>query len=213
MNISYAITVHNEHEELDKLLSILSEYIRPEDEIVVLQDDNTTEEVLYTLDKYEDIVPCDYSWDNVHSLNRDFATHKNYLTSLCSREYEFQIDADEYPADELVAYLPEILEMNHGIDLILVPRINTVSGLTEHYINRWGWEVNERGWVNWPDWQWRIFRINSDIYWINRVHERLVGYETYTHLPEDKRYCLYHPKEIERQVQQNEMYESIIRDD
>lgn len=209
MNISYAITVHNEHNEIDRLLSILSEYTQEEDEIVVLRDENTTEEVVSILEKYEDIVECEYSHNNVHALNRDFASHKNHLSLLCRNEYQFQIDADEYPSTELVILLPEILEMNAGIDLIFIPRVNTVDGLTQQHIDRWGWRVNESGWVNWPDWQWRIFRNTLEIYWINRVHERLVGYETYTHLPEDETYCLYHPKDIERQVKQNELYSEI----
>ena len=54
MKISYAVTVCNEHEELDRLLLILIKSIRKEDEIVVQCDeDNTTKEVLEVLEMHE----------------------------------------------------------------------------------------------------------------------------------------------------------------
>ena len=210
MNVSFAITTCNENEELDRLLSILSEYIGDDDEVVVLRDVGTTEEVVSVLEKFENIFDCDFKHDNIHDLAKDFASHKNHLNSLCTRDYIFQIDADEYPSEDLLQILPQILELNKGIDLILVPRINTVNGLTEDHINRWGWRVNDSGWVNFPDYQWRIYRNDSEIYWINRVHERIVGFDTFTELPAEEEFCLYHPKDIERQVAQNELYGEIM---
>ena len=57
MTISYAITVCDEHEELDRLLSFLIENIREEDEILVQCDENnTTSEVLKVLNKCADRV-------------------------------------------------------------------------------------------------------------------------------------------------------------
>ena len=54
MKISYAITVCNEHKELDKLLKFLFENKRKEDEVVVQYDNgNTTEEVMDVIEKYE----------------------------------------------------------------------------------------------------------------------------------------------------------------
>jgi hypothetical protein len=32
-----------------------------------------------------------------------------------------------------------------------VPRVNTVEGITQQHIQQWRWNVNENGWVNWPD--------------------------------------------------------------
>ena len=46
--ISYAITACNEHVELDRLLEILTESIRPEDEIVIQLDKTATVEVRST---------------------------------------------------------------------------------------------------------------------------------------------------------------------
>ena len=47
MKISYAITVHNELEELTKLLDFLNNNIREEDEVVIQYDEGgVTDEVL-----------------------------------------------------------------------------------------------------------------------------------------------------------------------
>jgi glycosyltransferase involved in cell wall biosynthesis len=198
VSISYAITACNEHVELARLLELLKNNIREEDEIVIQLDiDNATKEVREVANKY-----------TAHPLNGDFATFKNHLNKFCTKGYIFQIDADEYPNPFLVQSLPQILEYN-PIDVILVPRINTVEGLTAQHIGKWGWNVNENGWVNFPDYQWRIWKNNKKIKWINKVHERLDGFETYSALPQMEEYCLYHPKDIKRQEKQNKFYEQL----
>ena len=85
----------------------------------------------------------------------------------------------------------------------------TVNGLTQEHINKWGWRVNTKGWVNFPDYQWRIYRNNAKIKWVNKVHEVLTGYETHADLPPNKEWCLLHPKDIERQEKQNSYYETL----
>ena len=71
------------------------------------------------------------------------------------------------------------------------------------------WRVDEKGWVNWPDFQWRIYKNHPKIKWVNKVHEVLEGYETWANLHEDEQFALYHPKDIERQVKQNNYYETL----
>jgi glycosyltransferase involved in cell wall biosynthesis len=144
-----------------------------------------------------------------HPLNNDFATFKNNLKSLCTKDYIFQIDADEYPHPHFLELLPDILDYNSTIDVFLTPRINTVEGLTEQHIQQWGWHVNDNGWINFPDYQWRIWKNNRKIKWINKVHERLSEFETYSALPQSEEYCLFHPKDIKRQEKQNEFYSKI----
>ena len=198
-SISYAVTACNEHRELSFLLELLRNNIREEDEIVIQLDiDNATKEVRTVANKY-----------TAHPLNGDFATFKNHLNKFCTKDYIFQIDADEYPHTHLITNLGEILEYNQTIDVFLVPRINTVSGLTEQHIQKWGWRVDDKGWVNFPDYQWRIWKNNDKIKWINKVHERLDGFETYSVLPQIEEYCLFHPKDIARQEKQNALYETI----
>jgi len=202
LRISYAITVCNEHIELDRLLDLLTNNIRPEDEIVVQMDITATEEVKAVVNKYK-------LMNYFHPLNNDFATFKNNLSSLCTKEFIFQIDADEYPHPFLLESLPEILEYNYSVDVFLTPRINTVEGLTEQHIQQWGWNVNDKGWVNFPDYQWRVWKNSSKIKWINKVHERLDGFNEYSMFPQSEEYCLFHPKDIKRQEKQNAFYDQI----
>jgi len=199
-SISYAITACNEHVELERLLSQLTEYIRPEDEIVVQMDITATDEVKDVVNKYK-------LTNYFHPLNKDFASFKNNLKDLCAKDYIFQIDADEYLSEELLTYLPVILESNPDVEMFSVPRINTVDGLTEQHIKQWGWNVNEKGWVNYPDYQNRILKNISTIHWVNKVHEKLVGAMVTTAIPPG--YDLIHPKDIIRQEKQNAYYNTI----
>ena len=208
VTISYAITACNEHVELERLLDQLNEHIRPEDEIVVQLDTTATEEVKQVAKKYN--IGTRYEYHRIfHSLNNDFASFKNNLKSHCSRDYIFQIDADEYLSNELLQYLPEILEMNPEIELYAVPRINTVEGLTPGHILKWGWRVNEKGWVNYPDHQQRVFKNIDRIKWVNKVHERIIGARTTEPFPDGFNLNLIHPKTIERQEKQNNYYNTL----
>jgi len=201
--ISLAITVCNEHQELKTLLDYLEDRaLHPNYEIVIqIDQDNHTDEVLSTI-----INRGVKHW--FFPLNKDFASYKNELAKHCSGEYIFQIDADEIPTLDLLDMLPSILESNPEVDVYLVPRINTVSGITEEHILRWGWRYeNER--VNFPDYQWRIYRNNKSIKWKNKVHEVLEGYKQFAPLPAQDEFCLLHPKTIERQEKQNSFYEQI----
>jgi hypothetical protein len=109
----------------------------------------------------------------------------------------------------LIYNLEDILDTNLDKDMILVPRINTVEGLTEEHIQKWGWKVNDEKWVNWPDYQWRIWKNKPEITWVNKVHERLDGFKHYTAMPDVEYFALFHPKTIEKQEKQNQLYESI----
>lgn len=201
MTISYAITACNEHAELERLLEVLNKHLRPEDEIVVQMDITATEEVKAVVSKHK-------LMSYFHPLNKDFATFKNNLSNLCTKDFIFQIDADEYPNEDLLINLSAILDNNSTVDVFLVPRINTVEGLTENHIKRWGWKVeNDR--VNFPDFQWRVWKNHKGIKWVNRVHERLDGFKEYSYFPPIEEMCLYHPKEIVRQEKQNAYYGTI----
>ena len=203
MKISYAITVCNEFVEVQKLLSFLLEHKREQDEVVVLFDKQAgTAEVWSYLQKLNIKVEA-------KSFKNHFADWKNYLTSMCEGDYIFQIDADEIPHKALIANLPGVLEANPDNEVILVPRVNTVEGLTQEHIDKWRWQVNEQGWVNWPDYQWRIYKNSEHIKWVNKVHERLEGFKLYAPLPQIESFSLYHPKDIARQEKQNAYYDTL----
>lgn len=205
MKISYAITVCNEFIEIQRLINLLLKYKRYQDEIVVLYDTTNGDlEIENYLRTHS--VNGQFNWHS-DQFNRDFAAWKNKLNSLCKGDYIFQIDADEYPCDALIQDLPELLELNPTIELFAVPRINTVKGLTEEHRRKWGWSINSKGWVNYPDYQTRIIKNLPEIHWVNRVHERLVGAKVIAALPEG--YELIHPKTIDRQEKQNDFYDTL----
>jgi glycosyltransferase involved in cell wall biosynthesis len=201
--ISIAITVCNEYQELETLLDYLQERaLSPKYEVVIqIDQDNHTKEVVSVI-----LNRGIKHW--FYPLNKDFASYKNELIKHCSGEYIFQVDADEIPNADLLSMLPGILESNPDVDVYLVPRINTVSGLTEEHIQKWRWNV-EGDRINFPDYQWRIYKNIPTIKWINKVHERLNGFKTYAPLPAQDEFCLLHPKTIERQEKQNNFYNTL----
>ena len=207
MNISYAITVCNELEEITKLLNFLQTNIRKEDEIVIQYDESSV------TDGVMDYLKLMNSMHENHKvigfpLNKDFATFKNNLKSHCSKDYIFQIDADEIPHEFLVEYVGQVLDEN-PVDIVFVPRVNTVKGLTQPHIDKWKWNVNEKGWVNFPDYQTRIYKNTPDVTWMNKVHETITGYNTFSNFPAEEQWSLYHHKQINKQEKQNEFYETI----
>ena len=206
MKISYAIPVCNEHEELKRLLDFLIKNIREEDEIVIQCDQgNTTPEVYKVLGTWQGgpLKVIEFP------LNGHFANFKNNLKENCSGDWIFQIDADEYPDEYLINVLPGILEENSDTEVFLVPRINEVIGITQTHLGQWGWNMNDKGWINFPDYQTRILRNTPKIKWHNKVHEVIKGYEKFAPLPTNEEYCLWHPKEITRQEIQNKYYNSL----
>jgi hypothetical protein len=208
MKISYAITVKDELIELDRLLFRLQKYKRDTDEIVVVYDRTNGSPQVEQYLKAQTVSSSPFRWHSFEFKN-NFSELKNYITQLCTGDYIFQIDADEFPNEYLVSVLPTILESNPETEVYLTPRVNTVEGLTEQHIQKWGWRVDENGWINFPDYQWRIWKNKPKIKWINKVHERLEGFKTYVALPPQEEFSLYHPKDIERQEKQNNYYNTL----
>ena len=201
MKISYGITVHNEAEELEKLLGKLLISIDEEDEVVICVDGDEI--------SVKDVVEL-YSIDSrvIHydrKLDKDFSAQKNSVIEKSSGDYIFHIDADEYPNEILLRQLKEILTIN-DVDLIWIPRVNTVDGYTQEDVQKWGWRVTENNWINYPDYQARVFRNHKDIRWTRPLHEYITGCKTYAHLPPQEELSLYHPKTKEKQEQQNKFY-------
>ena len=204
MNISYAIPVCNEYTEIKRLISHLQKIINKGDEIVVLYDSaNGTKEVKKYLDSQKGINVFE------NKFKGHFAEMKNILTQKCTKDYIFQIDADEMIHEDLPKYLPEIFISNPDIDVYKIGRINTVEGLTLEHVKKWGWNVDKRGHINFPDYQWRIYKNTKEIIWVNKVHENLKGFNTFTEIPPNYVTCLIHDKTIERQEKQNKYYNTL----
>ena len=205
MKISYGITVHNEADELNKLLEILIHKTDVEDEIVIC-DDFSNDETQFVIQSWTQ----QYGHTKTikvyqRKLDGNFSAQKNSVIENSSGDYIFHIDADEYPHETLLQQLKEIITMN-DVDLIWIPRVNTVEGMKEKHIQKWGWRVSENNWVNYPDYQARVFRNDEKIRWTRPLHEVITGCKTYSHLPPYEELSLYHPKTIQKQEQQNMFY-------
>jgi len=208
MKISYAIPVCNEFVEIQRLVSFLLENKRDEDEIVVLYDSNNGDPEVETYLRKMNVEKSLFKWGSF-AFEGDFAALKNRLNSMCTGDYIFQIDADEMVTEYMVRLLPQILAVNTETDLIRVARVNTVKGLTEEHTKKWGWLVDSRGRVNWPDMQWRIYKNDPRIKWHGKVHEKIIGHATHAILPLEEDLALQHHKTIERQEKQNNYYDTL----
>ena len=208
MKITYAVTVADEIKEIQTLLPLLIENKREEDEIIVQYDNQKVSvEVL----EYLNDLTFEKKIDKTigYPLNGDFGTYKQHLTQNCTGDWIFQLDADETIDPILIRGLSNILAGNENIEMFFIPRINIVNGLTNEHIAKWRWQVNEQGWVNFPDVQGRLYRNKQSIFWAGKVHEQLQGFESYTIFPQDETYCIKHIKEIKRQEIQNALYETL----
>jgi glycosyltransferase involved in cell wall biosynthesis len=183
-------------------------YLRPTDEIIIQGDaGNVTDEVIsviYPFLKYDNIFYVEYP------LNKDYATFKNNIIKFCSKEWILQVDADEIIPVDLVDFLYYAMENYNEADMFTIPRKNIVNGITPDYIKQYGWQMNEHGFINFPDYQQRFFKNNGKIRYVGKVHETLDGYDQYTVIPpmSDFSNCIEHIKDISRQVKQNKFYES-----
>jgi hypothetical protein len=206
MTISFAITVFNEIEEIKKILPFLLKHKRIEDEIIILFDEkNGSDEVLEYLLPFNKL-PKVQTWRS-SDWNENFGEWKNKLSEYCKGDFVYQIDADELISQYMIENLHNIIQINSDVDLFFVPRINVVENITKEDIDRWNWKQNEKGWVQFPDYQGRIYK--KGLNWFGNVHEKIVGFKKYAILPTDEEYCIYHNKKIERQREQNNRYSKI----
>lgn len=214
MKICYFITVCNEHDELKRLLTQLSKHLDVyKHELFILMDsDSVSLQVKDLVDEFK--LTFDYldPTHNItvafHSLNNDFATHKNYVFDKTNADYIFSIDADEQLSLDLAKHLELVLDLNDSVDLWWVPRKNQVIGITPEYAKSRGWNLIGGDWLEGNDFQGRIYRNLPYIRWSGVVHERIVGANRSEVLP-SKMY-LEHIKTIDKQIAQNIRYDKMI---
>jgi len=208
IRISYAITVCDEYEEFKNLLSILTKHKRSDDEICVLLDSPKAN------NEFTKFLHHEKSQGNIvlreSSFQGHFAKWKNELMSMCNKDYVVNIDADEYPN---VLFLENIHQMiaDSSVDVMYVPRVNTVEGITESHVSEWGWHVNKNGWINFPDYQCRVIKNTyPHIKWENQIHEVPIGFKTFARIPAYEELSFYHQKHISKQERQNKLYTELV---
>ena len=197
-SISYAITVHNEDDSLSLLLERIYEYIRPPDEVVIVDDYSDNPNTVAILLKQKKVYQ--------HKLNRNYAAQKNYLNSKCKNEYIFQLDADELPTRKLMENIPKLIARNPTIDLFWIPRQNYYVGMTQEHTQRWRWIPDDQNRINYPDNQGRLYKNKEMIRWSRRLHERIMGCKLYTIIPKNSGLDIIHKNSVEKQVRSNINY-------
>lgn len=202
VNISYAICVCNEDRELNSLVNFLLKVKGEEDEINILVDSTkVTPEVREVLKSYDDKIVV-----NERAFDGKFSDHRNYHATKCKGDYIFAIDADEMPQEALINNIKTF-----DGDIMYVPRINICPGYTADWITDYKFNLNEMGWVNWPDYQGRYYKNNGEIKWSNDLHEKLEGPnpDKVAMLEAKPLIALWHIKTVERQDRQRAYYESL----
>jgi hypothetical protein len=202
MLLTYGICVCTEHVELDHLLKFIDETKCADSETVVLVDTSKVVDEVYNVLKK-------YPWVKCHdrAFTGDFSAHKNHMNSLCTGKYIFNIDADEIPQESLMRAAVHQAKLAK-YDVVYVPRINICPGYTENFLERNKFQVNNVGWINWPDFQGRIYRRNMK--WSGAVHERIASTNDFaTALEPNSSNALWHIKTMEKQDKQNTLYTKI----
>jgi hypothetical protein len=195
MKLSYAITVCNESKELYSLISFLKKMKDSEDEINILVDSlHVTTNVRNVLEFHKDAIVV-----NERDFDGDFSKHRNFHNFKCSGDYIFLIDADEMPQENLLKRVKEIINETKG-DVIMVPRINIHPGSTKEWLTKNQFTANEMGWINWPDYNCRIFKNDpTKICFANSLHESITGYEKRVALNPLPELAIWHIKSVEKQ--------------
>ena len=220
MKVSYLITCCNETYTLQRLLETIGTLIKnSDDEVVVLidKDCKNNEKTISLLQEFAAKMSCEIVEKKTckiieHSLNNDYGSHKNFGVEKCSGDWIMAIDGDELLPNALLdENLHALIESNPNIEAYAIPRINDFRGVTQEHANQWGWKLTNsptlnRPIVNFPDYQWRLFKNIPTIRFKKRLHEKIEGYLLYSILPEEENYAIYHDKTIETQIATNRRY-------
>lgn len=193
MKLTYTIQVCNESRELFSLLNLLTRIIDDEDEINVIVDStHTTDKVGIVLDNFR---------DSVTTFNRPFDSFKKNLDfhkEKATGDYIFNIDADEMPQESLIKIIKKVIEET-GAEIIAVPRINIHPDITSEEAKEFGFNINEVGFINWPDFQTRVYKRCDHVYWTDELHTKLTGSDKAVAVKPLPSVALWHIKSMDKQ--------------
>ena len=156
-----------------------------------------------------------------NALNGDFAAQRNKGNELLqdANAYILHLDPDEHYQDDFFEKLALTVQVNPDVDVFAFCRENTLDDMTPaEIVNDLGFNVDAQGRVNWPDYQVRLQKSASSTaqvlhmhpIWNGKVHERLIGYFTFTIIP-DTVALIKHHKTKERQLSQNALYNELAK--
>jgi|TARA_B110000211_G_scaffold198426_1_gene228317 hypothetical protein len=194
MKLTYSIQVCNESRELFSLLHLLTRVIDDEDYIdVIVDSNNTTEKVDLVLKHFEDRI-------TVHRRPFDtFSKNCQFHIEVAKGDYVFHIDADELPQESLIKIVKHVIEET-GSEIIAVPRINIHPDITESEAEEFGFDINEVGFINWPDYQLRIHKNCDYIKWTDELHTKLTGSEKMSGIKAVPSLAMWHIKSMDKQT-------------
>lgn len=212
--ISYCTTVYNEKEYIKTLLSKLTKVVTTDEEIIVVQtyrEEIETRENFFT--EIQKIIT-----DNPNIIYKTFHFEvssvgwnsvKNYMNRLSTKRYIFNLDSDEDYPENAFNVIRDVVK-NSNFDLVFIPRVNTVDGLTDEDVQKWKWNLNEKKWINWPDYQPRLYKNDSKIIWGGGPHDGVLGAQSVGALEAIEELAIIHKKDIARQRMQNNLYDKIL---
>ena len=206
-NIGYMILCKNEDISLERLLKQVTKNKLKNDKIYVVRDSNgENKKTKYILESYKDEI---ISFER--PVNRAIHDQKNWLAKQSDTDYLFYLDADELLHEDFYKIVHGLLESN-DVDIFFLPRTNIVKGITEEYRASRGWHLDNRGRVNWPDSQDRLFKNKKGIHFNPIPHGRLIGHDTFSQLPDEELYAIYHEKSLEKQISDNDWHDNKERE-
>lgn len=207
-SFSFCVLIHNEGKQyLEKLFSIIQQFMTNDDELIVMDDYSTDKETIdfiNSLKLNKSIIVFQ------HALNKDFATHKNCLLQKATKDYIWMFDADEYIELENMKKIKDIVYKNKDIDIFYLTRKNFITELNEEKLKYDNWIFDYEGKHDFPDYQGRIFKNFVNIRYYGKVHEQpfLINGKTYN-IPIECDVPIIHIKTAKRQNLQHEFYETI----
>lgn len=139
------------------------------DDFVVVDGGSTDGTLNILKDNSSDIKLLEKKWDD------NFEIQKNYALDNTNNDWRILIDADESFDHLLWNQIPWHIWAadQEGVDCISLPRINIVNDLTHEMVENQGWQLSFFNWINYPDYQERIYKKNCR--YAGRTHERIVG--------------------------------------
>ena len=184
---SVGMITYNDEECIRATMENVVPYITDD---FVITDGGSTDKTIDIIKEY-DVNLLHRKWAN------DFEIQKNNSLDAATQEWRIWIDADEtYEPifwNQIAWYIRDA--ESRKVDCINMPRINTVEGVTQEFADQHGWSLSYFNWVNYPDYQQRIFK--SHCKFAGRTHERIINVKTDAALVGV--HCK-HPKTLERQL-------------